>query len=104
MTKIPTNDDEKKFTEQLRQMADQAKAELGYNANRFLGMLAQNGGFATAHTLLAKSEPSEGFTNMHLAGRVDLTMECLVQRDEWRDFFSTNEIKKAQRLTGVGKC
>ena len=104
MEKIPTKDDDKKFTEQLRQMAAQAKSELGYNANRFLEMLAQHGGFATAHILLGKTEPSEGFTNMHLEGRVDLTMECLVQRNEWRDFFSPNEIKKAQSLTGVGKC
>jgi hypothetical protein len=102
--KIPTKDDEKKFTEQLRQLADRAKSELNYNSNRFLGMLAQNGAFATAHILLARSEPSDGFTNMHLAGRVDLTMECLVQRKEWRDFFSASEIKRAQSLTGVGKC
>lgn len=104
MVQVPNKDDEARFKEQLRQMVDRAKAEANYNATRFREMLAELGGFGTAHRLLAKKEPSDGFTNMHLAGRIDLTMECLVQKQEWRDFFSDEELRHAQKLTGKEKC
>lgn len=104
MVKQPTKDDEARFKEQLRQMVDRAKKEANYNATRFREMLSELGGFGTAHRLLARKEPSDGFTNMHLAGRIDLTMECLIQKPEWRDYFSEHELQHAKELTGDKKC
>ena len=104
MVDIPTKEDEKKFTETLRQMADRAQSEVGYSATRFRQLLAERGGFGAAHFLLAKKEPSEGFTSMYMAGRIDLTLECIIQRPEWRRFFESSELSRANTLTGDEKC
>ncbi len=103
MADIPTKKDENEFAAVLRDMADRSKAEVEYNPTRFRQMLAAYGGFETAHRLLSKKEPSDGFTNMVLAGRIDLTMECLVQSPRWNRFFDPNELANAHSLTG-GKC
>ncbi|TCS63740.1 hypothetical protein EDD52_1067 [Primorskyibacter sedentarius] len=104
MVDIPSSDDEKKFAEALRQTADRAQQEAKYPAPRFRQMIADRGGFETARFLLSQKTPSEGFTNMHLAGRVDLTLECVVQKEQWRRFFTKEELRHAASLTGSTKC
>ena len=78
---------------------DRAKDETGYNATRFLEMVRTKGGLATAQYLLSGDvlSVSEGFTKLALAGRLDLTVEALIQEPEWRTLFSTEEIKTAER-------
>ena len=99
----PTAKEEAAFAAELRAMADTAKAEVNYNPTRFKQMLAEHGGFTTAHRLLERREPSDGFNNMLMAGRVDLTLECLIQRPQWARFFSQSELAFAKQITG-GRC
>ncbi len=84
----------------LTDMAGRAKDEVNYPATRFLQMLSENGGLATVQSLLATSKPSEGFTNMVLAGRIDLTMEWAMLEMPWMAFLSPSEVRVAQRRTG----
>ena len=73
-----------------------AKQEAGYDAKAFLSMVAEHGGEATAHRLLA--EPLQpGFTELWLRKRLDLTMEYLVLRPEWQSLFSEAELAEARR-------
>ncbi|MBC6438614.1 MAG: hypothetical protein GDA52_10915 [Rhodobacteraceae bacterium] len=95
----PTEEDEKRLTRELRAMADQAQADVRYNPTRFRQMLAEHGGFGTARLLLADAKLSEGFTELLLRGRVDLTLECLVQRPGWSRFFSEEELRVARQRT-----
>ncbi|MGE3960449.1 MAG: hypothetical protein AB7F65_02055 [Dehalococcoidia bacterium] len=76
-----------------------AKREAHYNATRFLQMVAEKGGLATAHQLLALP-PSDGFGALWAAGRVDLTVEALVLRPEFRHLFSDAEVATAAERVG----
>jgi hypothetical protein len=75
-----------------------------YRAHGFLSMVRQHGGKETADRLLAKHEASEGFTELFLRGRENLTIsvEYLVLSDPWRQLFTDDQLETArQRLRDV---
>lgn len=80
---------------------NEGKNQTGYNATRFLQMVRDKGGLHTAKELLA-GDPlavSAGFRNLAFKGRLDLSVEALVQKDEWKNLFTTQELNvAAQRL------
>lgn len=88
---------ELEFHEAMLSIYKQAKAECDYNATRFLRMVNEQGGLQAAKTLLHAPGYSEGFTAIWECGRLDLTMEALVLRGEWRDLFSEGELKTARK-------
>ncbi len=80
-----------------------AKDECGYNATRFLQMVANDGGLKTAKKLLATNEPSDGFTELWRKHRLDLTVENLVLNPKYRILFSVEEVTIArERLNSYG--
>ena len=50
-------------------------ARLGYRPTRFLEMVREEGGLATAHGLLAADKIHDGLAQLYLLGRLDLTVE-----------------------------
>jgi hypothetical protein len=88
---------ELEFHEAMLSIYKQAKAECNYNATRFLQMINEQGGLQTAKTLLHALGYSEGFTAIWQCGRLDLSMEALVLKDEWRDLFSEEELGIARK-------
>ncbi len=76
---------------------ERAKEECGYNATRFLGMVSERGGLATARTLLATDKPSDGFTALWECGRLDLTVEAFVLKPEFATLFTEGEKNVAKR-------
>lgn len=76
---------------------DRALCEVGYKASLFLRMVSEHGGLETARRLLAQPSPSDGFTALWEAGRLDLTMEVLVLEDEFADLFTPLELRTARR-------
>lgn len=89
---------EAKFHGAMLEIYARAKAETGYNATRFLNMVRERGGLATAHYLLAGNvtDVSEGFTQLALKGRLDLAVEAVVQDVEWTGLFSEAELRIAR--------
>jgi hypothetical protein len=80
-----------------------AKDEAGYNATRYLQMVSETGGLATARQLLQTSGISDGFTHLWERGRLDLTVEALVLKPEWQRLFTSGELNTAQdRLKSYG--
>lgn len=80
-----------------------AKKECGYNATRFLQMVAIDGGLKTAKRLLGTKEPSDGFTKLWECHRLDLTVENLVSQAKYKELFTSEEIIIAQeRLMAYG--
>ena len=80
-----------------------AGLETGYWANYFLRDLRSMGGLATARKLLVARGTSEGFERLRAEGRLDLTVEALVLRREFRPLFSAKELNLARaRLDGYG--
>jgi len=100
---IKHNSLEINFHKEMLGIYRKAKEECGYIATRFLQMVANNGGLKTAKKLLATSEPSDGFTELWEKHRLDLTVECLVLRPEYRPLFTDDEIATArERLISYG--
>lgn len=93
---MPT-DLEKRFNEAMLDVYRRAKAEAGYNATRFLGMVTEMGGHETARTLIHAPTVSEGYTALWERGRLDLTVEAVILLSEWQDLFSEAEREIARR-------
>jgi hypothetical protein len=72
-------------------------AKFGYNAIKFLNMFYEFGGIDTAKKLLAKEEYiQEGIIKLWELGRLNLSVEALVLKPEYRDFFSEAELQIAK--------
>lgn len=94
---------EENFHKSMIQIYRRAKDECNYNAARFVQMVAEKGGLATARTLLASQEPQEGFTRLWECGRLDLTVEALVLSSEYHELFTDEERQTARdRLMAYG--
>jgi hypothetical protein len=91
------SDLEMRFNEAMLDVYRLAKAEAGYNATRFLGMVTEMGGYATAFTLIHAPAVSEGYTALWERERLDLTVEAVILQPEWRDLFSEVEREIARR-------
>ena len=68
-----------------------AKAEAGYNAGYFLGMVSDIGGLETARYLLHASDPSDGYVALWELGRLDLTVEAAILSPRWYPLFTDGE-------------
>jgi len=70
-----------------------------YVATRYIQMVAKHGGLATAKILINSDKPSDGYPTLWERGRLDITVEALVQDPKWASLFDPQEIGKArQRL------
>ncbi|GAA0683855.1 hypothetical protein GCM10009429_05460 [Dyella marensis] len=80
----------------LRDAAEEC-SRIGYRPTKFLQMLNADGGDATAARLLAASNISDGFAELQMRGRLDLTVEALVLEKGWADHFDPALINQARR-------
>ena len=81
-----------------------AKAECGYTANDFLAILRKDRGVATAKRLIHAKKQPDGYTNLYLLGRLDLTIEAAIweNRKFW-PLFNDEDIAAAKnRLKSNG--
>lgn len=88
---------EKRLSDALYQAAMTAKNELKYNPSLFLQMFGSDGGLQTAKKLLGSKTISDGFTRLYLLGRLDLTVEAIILKDEWISLFNTQEVQIAEK-------
>ena len=84
---------EKRFDRDMRSIYSTAKRECGYNATRFLQLVGEKGGLAAAKQLISKPGGTEGFTTLWEHHRLDLSVEALVLKPEYKSLFSENELK-----------
>lgn len=94
----------KKFEAELIYKMQCAKKECKYNPTRFNQMLAQYGGVETAKRLIRTEmetgQTSDGFGTLFLSGRLDLSMEDSVCKEEYQSLFSKQEIDYCRGLLG----
>lgn len=96
---------EQRFDARMWEIYKQAKDRCGYNAERFRGLLARNGGRGAAKRLLESglSFWSPGLTTLWKCGCLDLTVEAQVVKSEFAPLFSEKELGTAQaRLRELG--
>jgi len=91
------------FHEAMLNIYRRALAECNYNAKVFLQMVEKMGGLQAAKVLLSKEDPQFGLTKLWECGRLDLSVEALVLKPEFRDLFTGKELEVArQRLRVYG--
>ena len=76
-------------------------SRLGYRPTRFLEMVVEHGGVATAHQLLATDKIQDGLAQLFLLGRLDLTVEHHVLLPEYERLFTEEERRTAQVRLGI---
>ncbi len=91
---------EQEFHLAMIDIYNRAKNEAKYVANRYIQMVSEHGGVATARILINADKPSEGYTALWERGRLDITVEALIQDPKWLPLFDVEDIERArQRLT-----
>jgi len=71
--------------------------KIGYHPTGFMGMITSSGAFEAVRRLLDKHDGASGFTELLLKGRLDLSVEAIVLKPEWRTCFSPQELDTARR-------
>lgn len=97
------NDLELQFQEDLLNTYRESK-KIGYKPSIFLEMIGTYGGVGTAKRLLSTEDYiQEGIKRLWELGRLDLSVEAKVLNDEYRDLFTNEERKIAnKRLKELG--
>ena len=88
---------EEEFHEEMLNIYERAKRECGYNATRFLQSVREIGGLAAARQWLAQAKPQEGLFRLWEIGRLDISMEALVLRKQFRELFTEGELSSARK-------
>ena len=70
---------------------------IGYRPSYFQQMLSEFGAVVTAQKLINSATVSDGFTTLWEKGRLDLTVEAIALRPEFRDLFTAPELREAER-------
>lgn len=91
----PVTDAERLFHQAMVAIYETAKRELGYNATRFLRMVSEQGGVATARQLLRSDQPPDGFTSLWSHHRLDLTVEAHILKPEYQTLFTDADRQQA---------
>ncbi len=80
-----------------------SKREFGYNATRFLEMISKKGALETAKTLIKKDALSTGFIMLYENNRLDISLEAIVLKPEYKELFTENELNICrERLKSCG--
>ena len=88
---------EERFDTAMMNIYHRARKEAGYNATRYLQMLHDDRGLATAQFLINSTKVSDGYTALWERKRLDLTVEALVLDPEWKELFTDEELKLARK-------
>jgi hypothetical protein len=91
------NDVEQAFHRAMIDICETAKRDLGYNATRFMHMISEVGGVATARQLVRAAQPSDGFTTLWEHHRLDLSVEAHVVDPKFAELFDDDDIEAARR-------
>ena len=84
---------ERKFNIAMKDIYQTAKRECGYNPTRFMQLVAEKGGVAAAKQLIRKAGETDGFATLWECGRLDLSVEVCVLKEEYKELFTDEERK-----------
>lgn len=87
---------ERKFDVAMEEIYQLAKQECHYSARRYLAMLRRRGGLETAKRLLHSKKISDGYKTLKDCGCLNLTVEALITKPEYKELFTSEEIHIAQ--------
>lgn len=89
---------EVKLGERLLEAARESTRALnGYVPGRFYQMMSRYGPVETARRLVNRCNPTEGFEKLERAGRLDLTVESVIQNNpEFHPLFGSAVFKRCE--------
>lgn len=92
------------FDEAMVDIYRRALSEAKYKASRFLSMVQEDGGLATARYLIHAPQVSDGYTALWERKRLDLTVEAMVLcNPKWHPLFTAEELERcSERLKEYG--
>ena len=94
---------EASFHSAMLNIYEEAKNQCNYNATYFLRMVNEMGGLEAAKRLLSTDAPQYGFTKLWECSRLDISVEYLVLKPEFKSLFTKEELKTARmRLKTYG--
>lgn len=73
------------------------REQTNYRPNLMRRMIHDIGGYTTAIRLVDRSHPTEGFTQLVMRGRKDLTVEALIADERWSSLFEARIVDIAKR-------
>jgi hypothetical protein len=91
-----TEDLYSEFEREMWRLYEETNTRCGYNASVYRGMLQQHGALETARRLAGDPKPHKGLTLLHKFKALDLSVEALVLREPWRQFFD-DDVRSAAR-------
>lgn len=86
---------ERAFAMSMKAIYQRADRELNYRPTYFLQMLSDHGPLETARRLTMDETPSDGFTRLWQAKRLDLTVEAHVVKSEFHSLFEPDVVRAA---------
>ena len=86
---------EGQFDQAMLDIYSLAGLATGYWAGYFLRSVRKDGGLVAARKLLWKNGTSAGFERLKEEGRLDLSMEALILKPEFRALFTEEELTRA---------
>jgi hypothetical protein len=97
------NDLKTRFHAAMLELYKREKEECHRNAPRFFEMVNGQGGYNAAVSLLRTKEYPKGLTDLWKLGRLDISVEALVLKDEWSALFLEEDKATARkRLKELG--
>lgn len=91
---------QKQLHQAMLEIYQRSLKETGVNHSMFHRMIHEQGAHATALHLVHAPKPSDGYTDLYLKGRLDLTVEALVLQKKWDPIFEEETRQLARkRLT-----
>jgi hypothetical protein len=97
-TSVMSRNLEQEFHEEMLAIYQKSGRATGYWPNRFLQKVRRAGGLPAAKDWLKPEKGlSPGLQRLARENRIDLSMEALVQRVPWKQLFTDEEVKEAQK-------
>jgi hypothetical protein len=83
---------EKRVNEAIREMI-----QLGYKPKAFMTMIVEYNAIDAVKRLVNSDKISDGFVRLWELERLDLSMENIIQENEWNNLFTKEEQEKAKK-------
>jgi hypothetical protein len=88
---------EANFHEEMLSLYERAKSECNYHADRFHQEVKEMGGLAVARERLSSHTPRNALYKLHKLSRLDICVECLALRRQFRELFTEEELDIARK-------
>jgi 5-methylcytosine-specific restriction protein A len=91
------------FDERLQTAIHEMFSSVKYKPSALIKMIERHGAVDACKRLISSSQPSDGFTKLYEAGRLDLSVEAIALEPEWAGQFGETERQRCRkRLEQVG--